>query len=70
MPHIKAAELCQGEREDVVREVGEVLNGTNRLAFESGSYLTPEEAGLCEAANMIMGLAYEKIAKRLKVKIK
>jgi hypothetical protein len=47
-----------------------VLNDSHKLAFQSHTYFTLEETTLFEAANMIMGIAYTKAAKRLKVKVK
>lgn len=67
---IKPSDMDLEERKMLVEEVGRVLNDSHKLAFQSHTYFTLEETALFEAANMIMGIAYTKAAKRLKVKVK
>lgn len=61
--------LEKNEAEEVLRDIGTALNWSHYFAFGSPHLMTEDEATLFNIANLALGAAYEKFAKRNKIKL-
>lgn len=62
-------ELSKEEKQEVVQDIGVLLDKTKYFAFDAHHLLTQDEMMLFSCANGVLGVLYEKVAKRYKVKI-
>lgn len=65
---IKVKDMDSNERREIVEDVGVILDKTNYFAFQADHILTVEEMAIFQVANAAMGIVYEKIKRRMKVK--
>lgn len=68
MKLVKPSDMSKEERQSIVDEIGNALNRTSDLENTS-SVFTDDEIFMFQIANQLLGYTYEKVAKRLKVKI-